>query len=144
MIDAYHPWDDAGDRYGDWTIRRCDLRGLHEVMCMDRKVILLEAARTKWERRCDLAHALAHIDLGHGSFDDKSEAAAVRYAAKRLIHRDRVADAVAATNGEVTQETAELLGVDMETLMIRLTHLHPIERTVISRRLSGLLEARVA
>lgn len=140
----YHPWDDAGTRYQDWVIRRCHLDGLHEVMCMERKVILLEAERTKWERRCDLAHAIAHIDLGHGSFDDKSEAAAVRYAAKRLIHRDRVAEAVAHTNGDVTLETAEYLGVDMETLSVRLHHLHPAEKAVIRRHLAGLLEVRAA
>lgn len=144
MSMEYHPWDDAGTRYRDWVIRRCHLDGLHEVMCMERKVILLEAERTKWERRCDLAHAIAHIDLGHGSFDDKSEAAAIRHAAKRLLRYGVVADALVQTHGEVTPETAEILGVDPETLHARLSHLHPAERAFIRRRLSGLIEARVA
>lgn len=144
MIDRYHPWDDAGERHRDWLIRRCSLGGLHEVMCVERKVILLESERSKWERRCDLAHAIAHIDLGHLQFDDRAEAAAVRYAAKRLLSRDDVAAALAETLGDVTPETAEILGVDMPTLRARLTCLHPAERAAINLKLSALLELRAA
>lgn len=142
--ERYHPWEDAGRRYGDWRIRRCNLNGLHEVMCVRRKVILLEANRTKWERRCDLAHALAHIDLGHFRFNDQAEAAAVRYAAKRLLHRDDVVAALRQTGGEMTWETAHLLGVDVPTLKARFDHLHPLERAYIRERLQSVLELQGA
>jgi hypothetical protein len=122
----YHPWEDAGRRFGDWRIRRCSLNGLYEVMCVRRKVILLEANRTKAERRCE--------------FDDHSEAAAVRYAAKRLLHRDEVVEALRVTEGRMTHETAELLAVDMPTLRARLTHLHPVERIYIRERLQPVLD----
>jgi Zn-dependent peptidase ImmA (M78 family) len=137
---CYHPWDDAGRRFADWRIRRCNLNGLYEVMCVRRKVILLEANRTKVERRCDLAHALAHIDLGHQEFTDHNEEAAVRYAAKKLLHRDEVVQALRLTEGQMTHETAELLAVDMPTLRARLTHLHPVERIYIRERLQPVLD----
>lgn len=136
---GYHPWNDAGERLGEWIIRRCDLGGLLEVMCHRRKVILLEQDRTKWERRCDLAHAIAHVDLAHrDNTDDKAEEAAVRLSAKRLIHRDDLARALRWTEGRATTETAELLYVDAHTLKARLTHLHPAERAFLRRELSDL------
>jgi Zn-dependent peptidase ImmA (M78 family) len=141
----YNPWEDAGTRHGDWLIERVPLRGLHEVMCRKNKVILLEQDRTMRQRRCDLAHAIAHIDLDHtDSFDRKAEAAAVRYAAKMLIDLDPLADALAATGGRVTYDGAHLLGVDVETMTARLQHLHPAERAHLRRRLAHLHEEHVA
>lgn len=141
----YSPWDDAGERHGDWIIERVPLRGLHEVMCIKSKVILLERNRTIRERRCDLAHAIAHIDLGHtNSFDRKTERAAVRYAAKLLIDLEPLADVLATTGGHVTYDAAHALGVDVETLTARLQHLHPGERGYLARRLSHLHEEHVA
>lgn len=144
MPDDYHPWNEAGTMYGDWIIRRTSLGGLLEVMCWKRRVILLERDRTRAELRSDLAHALAHIDLRHRRLDDKAEVAATRYAAKRLIARERVAAALAETGGEVTVETAEILDVDMETLFARLSYLHPAEKAYIREHLASVLEARTA
>lgn len=141
LLDEYHPWDDADARHGEWVIRRIPMRGLFEVMCWRRKVILLEADRTKWERRSDLAHAIAHIDLEHHDPEDtKAELAASRLAAKRLIGRFRLAEAMIRTEGRLTFETAELLGVDLPMLLNRVTHLHPCERAFLQRKVSeGLL-----
>lgn len=141
----YSPWVDAGERHGDWVIERVPLRGLHEVMCRKNKVILLERDRTKWERRCDLAHAIAHIDLAHtGSFDRKAEQAAVRYAAKMLIDLEPLGRALAIGGGRVTYDSATALGVDVETMTARLTHLHPAERAYLRRQLAHLTEEHVA
>lgn len=141
----YNPWADAGERHGDWIIERAPLRGLHEVMCRRNKVILLEQDRTKWERRCDLAHAIAHIDLEHiDSFDRKSELAAVRYSAKLLIDLVPLGDVLAATGRRVTVEGAHMLGVDVATLTARLQHLHPGERGYLTRRFAHLHEEHVA
>jgi Zn-dependent peptidase ImmA (M78 family) len=142
---GYNPWEDAGTRHGDWIIERVPLRGLHEVMCRKNKVILLERDRTMRERRCDLAHAIAHIDLDHtGSFDRKAEAAAKRYAAKMLIDLEPLGDALAVTGGKVTYDGAHLLGVDVETMTARLQHLHAAERGYLRRRLARLDEDHVA
>lgn len=141
----YSPWDDAGERHGDWIIERVPLRGLHEVMCVKNKVILLERDRTKWERRCDLAHAIAHIDLGHTEqLDRKTESAAVRHAAKLLIDLEPLGDVLAVTGGRVTYDGAHALGVDVETMTARLQHLHPGERGYLRRRLTHLTEEHVA
>lgn len=141
----YNPWADAGERHGDWIIERVPLRGLHEVMCRKNKVILLEENRTKWERRCDLAHAIAHIDLEHtDSFDRKTEQAAKRYAAKMLIDLEALGDVLATAGGRVTYDAAHALGVDVETLTARLQHLHPGERGYLRRRLAHLHEEHAA
>lgn len=141
----YSPWIDAGQRHADWVIERAPLRGLHEVMCRKNKVILLEQNRTKWERRCDLAHAIAHIDLDHtGDFDRKAERAAVRYAAKMLIDLEPLGAVLATTGGRVTYDAAHALGVDVPTLAARLQHLHPGERGYLHRQLAHLHEEHVA
>lgn len=137
-VAVYSPWDDAGDRLAEWVIEHASLRGLHEVMCWRRKVILLEADRTVAQRRSDLSHAIAHVDLCHrDALNTKSEAAADRLAAKRLIHRQHLADALVWTAGRATWETAEILRVDLPTLNARLAHLHPAERAFLRRALAA-------
>lgn len=137
-VAVYSPWDDAGDRFADWVIEHTSLQGLHEVMCWRRKVILLEVDRTVAQRRSDLSHALAHVDLGHrDALDNKSERAADRLAAKRLIHRFHLAEALRWTGGAANMEAAEMLRVDLPTLNARLSHLHPAERAYLRRELLG-------
>lgn len=137
-VAVYSPWEDAGDRLSEWVIEHTSLGGLHEVMCWRRKVILLETDRTISQRRSDLSHAIAHVDLGHRrALDNKSERAADRLAAKRLIHRVDLADAMLWTEGRVTHETAEILRVDLQTLEARLEFLHPSERAFLRRALAA-------
>lgn len=145
MTEMYNPWIDAGERYGDWIIERVPLHGLHEVMCIKNKVILLEQDRDKWERRCDLAHAIAHIDLGHVSrFDRKSEQAAVRRSVKMLIDLEPLGKALSESDGEVNRRAAWSLGVDLVTLRTRLQILHPAERGYLMRTLAHLREEHAA
>lgn len=141
----YNPWKDAGDRLGDWIIERVPLHGLHEVMCVKNKVILLERDRDKWERRCDLAHAIAHIDLGHRSrFDRKAERAAVRHSVKMLIDLEPLGKALSESYGEINLQAAWSLGVDLPTLQTRLQILHPAERGYLARTLAHLREEHAA
>lgn len=124
----------------DWIIEHVSLGGLHEVMCWQRRVILLEADRTVAQRRSDLAHAIAHVDLAHHrALDRKSELAADRLAAKRLISHEELATAIKATAGHIGEETADLLRVDMATLRSRLTYLHPSENAYLRRELEPYL-----
>lgn len=110
-------------------------------MCVKDRVILLDAARSVRERRCDLAHAVAHIELGHTDRRNKTdEQAAVRYAAKMLIHLEDLADAIEASAGVVGDDAAHFLQVDVETLDARVRHLHPGERGYLQRRLAALGE----
>ena len=96
----------------------------------------MERDRTVTQRRSDLAHAIAHVDLGHRrALDRKSELAADRLAAKRLISRSELAAAIRATSGAIGHETAELLRVDMATLRARLTYLHPAENAYLRRQI---------
>ena len=83
---TYSPWDDVGTRYPEWNVRFTDLRGLPELMCWDTRVILLEESRGIAQKRSDLGHAIAHLDLEHrgDTFNMKHEEAASRYAARRL------------------------------------------------------------
>lgn len=132
---TYSPWDDVGARYPDWIVRSVDLRGLHELMCWEERVILLEVTRSIAERRSDLAHAIGHLDLEHrgDTYNMKHEEAASRYAAKMLIDLRVLGEAMAWSDSRA--EVAELLRVDELTLAKRLEHLHAAERGYLQRRL---------
>lgn len=114
-------------------------------MCVKDRVIFIDRARTTAERRCDLAHALAHVELGHNERrNHRQERAAVRYAAKMLIDLDPLAEALAAVYPSPAADAAEILGVDVETLAVRLECLHPGEMGTIRRRLRRLAEGEAA
>lgn len=122
---SYDPGADAAARYPDWVIRHRDLRGVPEVMCPDRKVILIEDSHDRVRRRCSLAHAVAHIDLGHqalrGVLSKRQELAADKLAAGRLIRSHSLADAV--LWAESYEELAHELDVDERMLWIRVRFL---------------------
>ena len=84
-LTKYDPRNDARGRYPDWIIEHVDLWGLTEVMCPSRRVILLHDGG---DRSVGVAHAVAHLDLGHvtrgGLITDDQETAAVALAERRL------------------------------------------------------------
>ena len=90
---TYSPWADAGRRYPDWVIRCVPLEGLSEVLCLDRRVILIDAHARRSSRRTALAHAVAHLDLEHdvlrGVLSDRQELAADKLAAVEHLVADR-------------------------------------------------------
>lgn len=136
---TYNPGHDAKLRLPDWVIRWCDLRGIPEVLCPDRKVILIERSDTRAGRRCSLAHAIAHIDLEHRNVDGlisaRQELAADRMAARRLIDVRHLADAWLWS--ETFEECAHELDVEPRYLALRLERLHPAERHFLRRRIAS-------
>lgn len=139
---TYSPRADAAERLPHWVIRHASLHGLHEGLCWRRHVILLDSCRSQAERRSDLAHAIAHVDLGHRStshqfFATKDEAAAAtRLAVKRMLGIRNVGEVLALFD-QNRDLAAEEMSVDRTTLDVRLEHLHPSERAYLKRRLAA-------
>lgn len=99
-------------------------------------VIVMHPRLNQAQRRCALAHELAHIELGHtdGASPVEERAAAV-LAARRLIRADALADAMLWS--QHPHDVADALWVDVETLTTRLEHLHPAERHYLTQRLAA-------
>lgn len=136
---SYDPVLDAAVRYPDWTVGAVDLGGvIPEVLSRSRRVILIEREHSAAQRRCSLAHALAHLDLGHaetldGWFENREEIEADDLAGRRLIPVAELARALAWSR-EV-DEVARELGVDTTMLATRQSRMRIEER----RRLRRLL-----
>ena len=102
--------------------------------------IWMDPHQSQTERRCTIAHELAHIDLGHlNGCTSGEESAASQLAARRLIPLGRLADALlwSQDHGAIS----DALWVDISTLRARLDHLRPSEqhyiRGVLARREDG-------
>lgn len=140
----YDPGADAARRFPDWVIRHRPLHGVPEVLCPRRRVILIDSATSWPAKRCSLAHAVAHLDLGHqataqhGALSRWMEREANGLAARRLIPVQALADVLCWTRNAF--EVAEELGVDVATLEVRRRHLHPSERSYIEQRMTWLEE----
>lgn len=132
----YEPGADAATRYPDWVIRHRDLGRIPEVLCRRRRVILINSAHTWAAKRSSLAHAVAHLDLGHAdtassSFEKREEREADQLAARRLITLDALAEVLCWTRDY--EEIAEELVVDVTMLKVREKHLHVAERHYLRR-----------
>ncbi len=135
---SYDPVADVARRYPDWLVAEADLGGLvAEVFCPMRRVILLDSTLGPYVARCSLAHAVAHLDLGHthparGHFESREELAANTLAAERLIPLEDYAAALAWTREP--DEIAEVLAVDGATLRIREARFTAADRRFVRRR----------
>jgi hypothetical protein len=109
--------------------------------------IALDDRLTRIQRRCVLAHELAHIDLDHhdqvagcgpGSarLARRNEVAADRLAARRLIRLDDLISWLPYAAG--SSEAAELLDVTEQLLGVRLAALDARERGILDRALRGV------
>lgn len=140
----YEPGRDAAERFPGWLIRHRPLpEGLREVLCPQRRVIVIDAGDSWPAKRCSLAHAIAHLDLGHAEipgriFDRDHERHANQMAARRLVTVEQLVDVLCWTQYET--EVAEELQVDLETLRTRRDHLHPSELAKIRREVRWLEE----
>jgi hypothetical protein len=136
----YDPAADVAERYPDWVVRTTDLGGLvPEMMYPGHKLILIEQTHDAFVQRCSLAHAIAHIDLGHGRtlagwFENREEAAADELASRRLIAIEDLASALAWSRDR--EEVAAELEVDLEMLRVRERCLHRRERIHLRRLLA--------
>ena len=140
---SYDPGADAAARYPDWVIRHRQLGGIPEVLCRRRKVILINNAHTWPAKRSSLAHAVAHLDLGHATtasayFEKREERDADQLAARRLITLDALAEVLCWTRdyGEIAEE----LLVDVFMLKVRERHLHVAERHYLRRQVRPMEE----
>lgn len=137
---SYDPEADAAARYPDWVIRTADLGGLiPEVLSRRRRVILVEREHSAARRRSSLAHAVAHLDLGHaeapgGWFEQREELEAEDLASRRLIPVELLARAMAWSRDH--DEVARELGVDTEMLLRRLERIRGEERRLLRRLLA--------
>ena len=125
----YDPGADAAERFSDWVIRHRRIHPIPEVLCIRRRVILLERAQGYPARRCALAHALAHLDLGHvpgASLEPAMELEADQLASRRLVRWAALMDAARWSLDD--EEAASELGVTVPMLRVRFVHLHPSER----------------
>lgn len=135
---SYDPAADVAARHPDWVVASADLGGLvPEVLCWQRKVILIEADDSPEVRRSSLAHAVAHLDLGHartlpGFFEHREEIEADRLAAARLVPFPALAEAIAWTADR--EAVARELGVDLQMLAVRESMLSRHERRTLRRR----------
>lgn len=140
----YDPADDLAERYPDWRVYTADLEGIvPEVMSPKRKFILLEETTSAVVQRCSLAHAIAHIDLGHGHtlpgwFENKEESDADDLASRRLIRIEDLARALVWSRDR--EQVAAELEVDLEMLEVRERKLDRQERTRLRRLLSRRID----
>lgn len=125
----YDPGADAAERYPDWVIRKRRIWPVPEVLCLRRRVILVDRDRSPATRRCALAHALAHLDLGH--IPSSRPEAVMEYEADLLAARRLISwpDLRATAQWAISdEEAARELHVTMPILRMRWVHLHPSER----------------
>ena len=112
-------------------------------MDLRRRVILIDSATSRPARRSSLAHAVAHLDLGHvvigGYLGSRQERDAEALAALRLISIPALADAISWC-GERWGAVAATLDVDLPLLEVRLGRMHPAHRGELRRLLSRRVE----
>ncbi|MFL6158597.1 MAG: ImmA/IrrE family metallo-endopeptidase [Marmoricola sp.] len=134
---SYDPYADLADRYPDWTVGTADLGGvIPEVLSRSCRVVLLEASDPPARQRCSLAHAVAHLDLGHaavlsGFFENREELQADELAAVRLVPVDLLGRALGRSRDRA--EVAHELQVDEQTLRVRERMLTRLERRTLRR-----------
>lgn len=87
-----------------------------------------------------VAHEAIHALRGHGpcaspALEARQEQLVERDAARLLIDIKALAEAAVMYRDDI-ERVAEELGVELETLQIRMRHLHPAERHYLIRRLA--------
>ena len=103
-------------------------------------VITMSPHLTQVERRCSLAHELAHRQAGdrptgHPGYDAAQESAADGWAARHLIPLDSLTSALQWSTCH--DEIAEELWVTRHLLTVRLATLTPSERTYLHHHLQA-------
>lgn len=133
----YDPGADAFARYPEVTIRHRDLAGIPGAVCRRRKVILVERSMSRAERRCTLAHEIAHLDLEHGApVNERSEErAADLLAAKRLMSLDELTSALRWALS--FDELADELGVTTHMARVRILALSSDEKAWLEHHVDG-------
>lgn len=135
----YNPWLDAFQRYPQVHIEWHAIAPAHAIWSPSHDVILVDENISRAERRCALAHEIAHMDTGDRSTDScwlsaRQETAADRLAARRLVDVNELAGVVRWCRDP--REVAEELEVTLSVLAMRGSMFHPAERGLIDLVLS--------
>lgn len=127
----FHPWRALRARQ-DITLEWRELSLEVYALNNGRNRIWMDPRQTQVERRCTIAHELAHIELGHtGGCTSREDREVDLLVARRLIEMPDLLDALRWTEEFV--EAADCLWVDEATLMARLDGLTSAERAQIVR-----------
>ncbi|PPG38638.1 ImmA/IrrE family metallo-endopeptidase [Rathayibacter sp. AY2B5] len=87
---AYDPYEHA-DRLGILVLHG-RIRSANGLWLPDERVIILKRGLRAWHERQTLAHELGHVCLGHAETTPRIERLADRWAARKLIAPDHLAD----------------------------------------------------
>lgn len=136
----FHPWRRLRALEAlrlEWSMLRPGILGATDGTSL----VLLHPNQSQRQRRCTLAHELAHVELGHtGACGPIEDAQARALAARWLISIERLLNGLRWTRD--WEELADELWVDVETLQDRLDGLTVGERAMIVA-LSGEIEGGV-
>lgn len=142
MGDQYDPWRDlAGRPHLTFAIAR--LPTGHGWYLEDVPGIVLDDRLSRVERRCVMAHELAHVDLGHhdqaagngpgtSRIARRREREADELAAHRLLDLRRLADALAWAL--CPEEVADELDVTVDVVRRRIRNLTPEDKAFIESK----------
>lgn len=136
---TYNPWLDAAQRYPGVHIEWHPITPARAFWCPEQQVIIVDESISRAERRCALAHEIAHMDTGDRPtelcwFAARQETAADRLAARRLVDVHELAAVVRWCRDP--REVAEALDVTLAVLALRGATFHPAERGLIDLVLS--------
>lgn len=100
-----------------------------------KRTVTLVPGQSYEQRRSTIAHELEHIFKGYDPCSSRDECQVEVRAARKLIDGDALVEAIAWSSdvGEICEE----LGVDIDMLHARLSHLHPSELQAIRVRLEN-------
>lgn len=134
----HHPWR-AFRALTQWAL--CFDRlptGTWAVTNFPTHTVTLDDRLLQVERRSAIAHEVTHIERGPVPSEHvmaaREELAVEKVTARRLISIEHLGEALAWADGD-THQAADELWVDVQTLRVRLEHLHPSERHYLRRRL---------
>lgn len=139
---TYDPWRDAAERHPQVHIERCDCQPFRGAWVPDERVILLERTLLRPERHEVLAHEIAHVDLGHRPtghrwFDRRQERQADQLAARRLVHVQQLADAIA--EGALgPDEAGAAMDLPASVVRRRVLQLTAEEKSYIQERIDAM------
>lgn len=130
---TYNPWFDAQERYPHIHIEWHPIAPIRAMWAPGTDVILVDENISRAERRCALAHELAHIDAGDTEtglcwFANRQESAADKLATRRLIDAHDLAAALRWADDP--REVAAELQVTVEMLALRWRWMAPWERAL--------------
>ncbi|UYP17766.1 hypothetical protein OED52_13905 [Rhodococcus sp. Z13] len=141
----WHPWRHLRDTYPHISVSFVDLRPLGLLGRITHHGIEIDRSSRQRERRTTLTHELCHLERGpvprHPHFARREERTVESLTARRLIPLDALIDALAWCGGRVTDETADELWVDLDTLRTRIDTLTPRERRYVQSELDRRLRS---